>query len=130
MSNELTPKQIKAVMALMSQPTFQDAAKSVGVTYMTIRNWLKDPIFNREYKRMQEKAVESALGKIQNFANESVEIIMDIAKDETVNANIRLNAIKTIWDVIMKRRNNDIVDRLDKLESQSQGEEMEMADIG
>jgi transposase-like protein len=130
MADTLTPKQEKAIIELLNQPTIEMAAKAVGVNYTTLYRWLKDPVFNRAYKRIQDKAVENALSKMQNFTNESADILMGIARDETVNTSIRLNAIKIIWDTVMKTRNNDIADRIDKLESQSQDEEMELTDIG
>ncbi|MDD4600427.1 hypothetical protein SDC9_05976 [bioreactor metagenome] len=115
MANELTTKQEKAIIALMTQPTLHEAAQSVGVSYVTINSWLKNPFFNQEFKRMRDKAVESALGKIQNSSNNAVNVLIGIMNDESKNANVRVTAAKTIVEFSMKIRDSDVSAQLEEL---------------
>jgi hypothetical protein len=57
---ELTVKQIKAIEALLSQPTTATAAKAAGVSQATLFRWLNDPTFAAAY-RSARKHVESLL---------------------------------------------------------------------
>lgn len=115
MENTLTLKQEKAIIALMTQPTLQEAAQSIGVSYVTINNWLKNPFFNQEFKRMRDKSLDSALGKIQNSSNNAVNVLIDIMNDESKNANVRVNAAKIIIDFSMRIRDSDVAIQLEKL---------------
>jgi hypothetical protein len=45
-SKSLSPKQIKAVHALLTEATILGAAEKAGVGYSTLRQWMKkDPTF-------------------------------------------------------------------------------------
>ncbi len=44
-AQKLTPKQEKAITALLSQPTIEAAAASLGINPATVHRWLQDPAF-------------------------------------------------------------------------------------
>ena len=46
----MNPKQIKALQALLTQPTKAAAAKEAGIDESTLRRYLSDPEFQKEYK--------------------------------------------------------------------------------
>lgn len=48
--SELSPRQRKAIVALMTSRTADDAARVVGVTPRTLRRWLTDDRFVAELK--------------------------------------------------------------------------------
>lgn len=60
----MNPKQIKALQALLTQPTKAAAAKEAGIDESTLRRYLSDPEFQKEYNatmcRLIAQAAENA----------------------------------------------------------------------
>ena len=117
MDNALTVKQERAIIELLNQPTIEMAAKAVGVSYVTLYRWInKNPIFSQEYKRMKDKIMESAFGKIQGSSNNAVEVLIDIMNDDTKSASVRANSAKILLELGIKVRDMDFAARIDELE--------------
>ena len=47
---KLTPKQEKAITALLAQPTIEAAAASLGINPATVHRWLQEPAFVEAYR--------------------------------------------------------------------------------
>ena len=47
---KLTPKQEKAISALLGQPSIEAAAAAIGVNAATIYRWLHEPDFAGAYR--------------------------------------------------------------------------------
>ena len=61
-------KREQAIAALLSEPTHEAAAKKAKVADRTLRGWLKEPDFNREYREARRRIVEGAISKLQQTA--------------------------------------------------------------
>ena len=62
---QLTAKQDKAILALLTEPTIAAAAKSIGVNEATLHRWLKLPHFQARYREARRQSVEVALAQLQ-----------------------------------------------------------------
>ena len=49
-AHKLTPKQEKAITALLAQPTIEAAAATLGVNPVSIHRWLQEPAFVEAYR--------------------------------------------------------------------------------
>lgn len=49
----MKPKQEKFIMALMSTSTTEEAYKKAGIAQSTAYNYLNDPVFKEEYRRIR-----------------------------------------------------------------------------
>jgi hypothetical protein len=58
-------KREQAIAALLSEPTVEAAAKKAKVADRTLRGWLKDPAFTRDYRAARRQIVEGAVSRIQ-----------------------------------------------------------------
>jgi hypothetical protein len=58
-------KREQAIAALLSEPTVEAAAKQAKVAERTLRGWLKEPAFNREYREARRQIVEGAVCRLQ-----------------------------------------------------------------
>jgi hypothetical protein len=67
-TGELTPKQERAVCALLRHGSIRKAAPAVPVNEKTLRLWLKQPAFVTAYREARRQAVEAALGLLQRDA--------------------------------------------------------------
>ena len=78
---ELTPRQKRAITALLSAPDKRAAAASAGVGYQSVIRWFKDPVF--------VTALNQAEGELLGDAVRS--LIADMAKNQEVLRSIRDN---------------------------------------
>lgn len=94
MSGNLTPKQTKAIVALMGSRDLAAAAAETGVNPRTIWQWLKQPAFKEELKRAQAGTIEQAQGRLiagQAAALDTLEELMAHAESEAVRRQAALD---------------------------------------
>ncbi len=68
----LSPRQRRAVLSLLEHGTVESAAEDVKVSARTLRRWLKQPAFRREYIDAGEALYERGLGQLQQLASFAV----------------------------------------------------------
>jgi hypothetical protein len=56
----LTPKQIRLIQALMTNPTQTKACEVAKVSRATLRRWLADPVFNQALIQAEGQALSDA----------------------------------------------------------------------
>lgn len=56
----ITPKQEKAIIALLQEPTIPKAAQAAGVGVRSVHRWLTEPEFSRAYRRARRDAFSQA----------------------------------------------------------------------
>src|SRR5262245_24116243 len=101
-NGRLSPRQERAVLALLLEPNIREATKSAGVGERTVYAWLKDPVFGAAYREARKAAVTRALGSLQQAASEAVETLTTIMQDETAPAPARVSAAKNVLDFDVK----------------------------
>lgn len=68
----------QAVAALLLAPTVEAAAEKSGVSYRTLKNWLVEPDFRRQYREARRQLVEGALGRLQQAASQAVDTLVGL----------------------------------------------------
>lgn len=79
--NGLTPKQEKAITALLNEPTVAKAAALVDVGERTLHRWLDEPTFSREYRRARRQAFSHAASLTQRYAPLAVQSLAKVMMD-------------------------------------------------
>jgi hypothetical protein len=69
---QLSRKQEKAIAALLSEPSIQRAAEAAKVSERTLKYWLKQPEFAREYRIARQQLVEHAVTVLQRVTSLAV----------------------------------------------------------
>ena len=90
--NGVTPRQDKAVEALLHEPTIGRAAAAAGVGERTLRRWLKKPVFRAAVLAARREAFSQAIGLTQRYAPVAVATLVKVMQDATVNANAKVTA--------------------------------------
>jgi DNA mismatch repair ATPase MutS len=111
--NGLTPKQHKALAALLSEPTVTAAAANVGIGERTLHTWLHEPTFADAYTALRHEAVGLAVGRLQRATGIAVDALVDVLDTESTPAPaaVRVSAAKVIIEYAIRFR------ELDELES-------------
>lgn len=114
----MTPKQQKALLALLTSPTREKAAAAAGITSKTLRSYLADPTFQAEYKKAFSGLVEDAARQAQQAIEPALSTLRDIVEDAGENAQAHISAARSLLEYSMKlTETTDILTRLDELET-------------
>ncbi len=70
--DKLNHRHPEAIAALLTCPTVEEAARTVGVSDRTIREWMKLPDFMAAYRQARREVVEAAIGRLQQATNDAV----------------------------------------------------------
>lgn len=119
----MTPKKQKALLALLTYPTREKAAKAAGITSKTLRGYLADPEFQAEYKKAFAGLVEDATRKVQQTLEPAVAVLREIMEDSSENGQVRVSAARSVLEYGLKMtEQTDILTRLQELEAAMEGE--------
>lgn len=118
----MTPKQQKALLALLTTPTREQAAAAAGITSKTLRGYLADPEFQAEYKKAFAALVEDATRQAQLAVAPALSTLREIVEDTGENAQARISAARSVLEYSIKlTETTDILSRLDELEKLAEG---------
>lgn len=68
----LSARQLRAVLALLAEPTLDAAAAASGCRRETLWRWMQQEAFRAEYLRARRAAVDQAIGALQQATSEAV----------------------------------------------------------
>lgn len=77
----MTPKQQRALAALLTSPSKAAAAKSAGITVRTLQNYLNDPAFQIEYQKALEDVVMDAVKQAKQSLSPALSTLREITED-------------------------------------------------
>lgn len=118
----MTPKRQKALLALLTTPTREQAAAAAGITSKTLRGYLADPEFQAEYKKAFAGLVEDATRQAQQAIAPALSTLREIVEDPDENAQARISAARSVLEYSIKlTETTDILSRLDELEKLAEG---------
>jgi hypothetical protein len=119
-SDELTPKQRKAIAALIDNPSTDGAAKAAGVTRQTLWLWMQNEAFRREYHAAQRQLVDGAIAELQNATAQAVRTL--VRNLDCGNFFAENGAATTILSHSLKALElRDLIARVDELEKLAKG---------
>ncbi len=115
----VTPKQEKAITALLAQPTIAAAARAAGVNPATIYRWLAKPAFEVAYRTARREAVGQAIARLQQVSRHAVTVLVNVMASKETPPATRVAAAKTVLETAIKAVElEDLAARLAALERQ------------
>lgn len=113
----MNEKQERALAALLTEPTQEAAAKKVGVTARTLRNYLSDPEFYEAYRQAHAQLVENATKQIQRSLSSAADTLRTIAEDPKAGKTARVAAARSLLEHGLRYTElSDLLGRIAKLE--------------
>ncbi len=111
-------KQEQIISALLTYPTIKAVAEHLNISSTTIYSYLKDEEFKAKYYKAKGEILQQTTTYLQSRTSEAIKIIDDIAKDDTVNAQVRLSACRTMLEYSLKfTETNELIERISALEN-------------
>jgi hypothetical protein len=97
----LTPRQEKAIIALIQHPSTEQAATVAGVNARTVRRWLTEPAFVAAYLEARRQVFDEGLKRLEIALPKAVAILTDAMENSTDQAR-RLRAANHLLRYALK----------------------------
>jgi hypothetical protein len=95
-------KQEEAIVALLTQPSIETAARSVGVAVRTLLRWLAIPEFQAAYRKARRDVHSQATARLQQATTAAATTMLKLMVDANVPASVRLRAAESVYDRAVK----------------------------
>ncbi len=92
----LSPRQQKAIIALLQEPTITKAAESSGIPVRTIHFWLDQEAFSRAYRKARREAYGQAIALAQRYTPLAVQTLATMMSDHGASTSGRVSACATM----------------------------------
>ena len=120
----LTPRQLRAIAAILGTPSMDAAAKRARVGRTTLYVWLRDPAFREELTRRQGEVFDASLARLKCLAGDAVNGLGELVAAHS--ESVKRAACRDILDAAFKVKElHEIDDRLTALEAEVQERERE-----
>jgi transposase-like protein len=109
-------KQDKAILALLTEPTVEAAARAVDIAPATIWRWTQQADFRARLRDARRAVVEGAIGRLQQTATEAVETLRRNLTCGTPSVEVRA-ATAILEQATRAVELFDIAERVEQLEA-------------
>jgi hypothetical protein len=76
---KMSRKQETVIAALLTEPTYAQAAAKAGISESTVYNWLRRRAFREAYRQARRELIESAIGRLQAATGQAVDTLVAVA---------------------------------------------------
>lgn len=114
---KLNVRQELAINELLKGNSIAQSAKNVGISEATLNRWLANSDFKVVLNERKNLIVDNCIDKINLLGNKAITVLDSMLNDEKVSSNVRLNASKSILDMILKfNEQRNIIDKMKEIE--------------
>ena len=100
----LSPRQLRAIHALLTRPTVTAAATVLGVAPSTLYRWLGEPPFRQALAQAEGEAVAAAGRRLAALAENALDTVADVMADPTNPAPVRVRAAEVVLGHLLRYR--------------------------
>jgi hypothetical protein len=114
---QVTPKQERAIIALLNNPKIEEAARVSGVNAGTLFRWLNEPTFAATYRAARRETFSHAVARLQRASTIAVTVLVNICLDPKTGSTARVSACRAILEHGSKGTSVDELEgRIEELE--------------
>lgn len=102
-NNRLTPRQYKAIAALITSKSIQEAASIVGVSERTLRRWLELSEFQLALHEGESELIDLATRRLTKLSDQAISYLETFfTQGGRISAFTRLKAVSTILTMLIR----------------------------
>jgi hypothetical protein len=94
--SKLRYKQDEAIAALLSEPTFDEAAANVGISPRTLRRWQQDPSFAAGLRKARKDAYLQSIARLQEGSSAAVTTLLKVMIDANTPPACKVRAADSV----------------------------------
>lgn len=114
---KLSVKQELAINELLKGNSIVDSAKNIGISEATLNRWLANSEFKAVLNERKDLIVDNCIDKVNLMGNKAIKVLDSILDNERASDNVKLNASKSILDMILKfNEQKKIIDKMKEIE--------------
>jgi hypothetical protein len=114
---KFTRKKEQAIIALLTNRSIEEAAKSIDIGTQTLLRWMKVPEFQAAYREAKREAYGQSIARMHYLASAAVSTLGKIMLDSKTPPSTRVRAADSLLDHTAKAiENEDIEARVAELE--------------
>ncbi len=98
LEEKLTPKQERALVALLDSGDVGTASERAGVSRITLWRFLQQPVFQSRYRAARRQLVETAIAQLQSDCTIAARVLREVAEDKDAPASSRVAAARAILE--------------------------------
>lgn len=118
----LNPKEQRALLALVTSRTIEEAAEKAEVGARTLYRWLSErPAFRAAYRAELRGVMQAVVGRVQRSALRAIDALDGVLDDAQARPSERIAAASKLLDIAFRAQEAELVDRLDALERRING---------
>ncbi|KJE99186.1 replication protein [Streptococcus gallolyticus subsp. gallolyticus] len=102
LDEKLTPKQVKFIDAMLTEPTIEKACQKAGVSRATGHKYLKMTVVKRTIQTKQAEIMDMTTQSLYTASSNAITVLNSIMTDKKVNPFVRTQAAKTILEQAYK----------------------------
>jgi hypothetical protein len=91
-------KKEAAIVALLSQRSVEEAARSLEIGVNTLLRWMKDPDFDAEFRQAKRSVFGQAIARLQQGTSAAATTMLKIMLDPAVTPSTRLRAADCVFN--------------------------------
>lgn len=115
--DKLNVRQELAINDLLKGNSITQSAKNVGVSEATLNRWLANSEFKVVLNERKSLIVGNCIDKINLLGNKAITFLDSMLDYEQISSNVRLNASKSILDMILKfNEQRNIMNKMKEIE--------------
>lgn len=95
--SELKPKQQEAILALLTTPNLEQAARAVNITPRTLYRWQQEPAFAKAFRKARRDAFGQGAARLQQASSAAVSTMLKIMLDQHTAASTKLRAAALVF---------------------------------
>ena len=110
-------KMDEAIAALLTRPSIEEAARTVGIEPKTLRRWMREPEFKAKYMSARREVVAQSNARLQSSVGAAVTTLLKVMIDPATPASTKVRAADSVLNHANKGIElEDILERLSVLE--------------
>lgn len=107
----------QAIAALLASGTLSDAATACGIAPSTLRRWLQDGDFQRQYQFERSRLLEAAVNLLRTEATAAARTLAGVSSDVEAPTAQRVAAARSVLDLVLRATElQDVEERIAALE--------------
>jgi hypothetical protein len=107
----LSPRQVKALAALMTASTIEAAAKAAGCSERQLRRWMDDPVFVAALDAAQRQAIDAALRRLTSLSVAAGAVLAQVMADTSAPSASRIRAADIVYGRMITLRDLTVLEQ-------------------
>ena len=109
-------KSGELIVALLTQPTIEAAARIAGISNASAWRWMQDPVFAESYREAKREAMRHTSARLQAATCEAVDCLRAV-QNSGESESARVGAARTILEMALRAADlEDVQRRLSAIE--------------